>query len=143
MSAAQMAAMSRQIKQIPDESVDALVRWFIPRSKTVGGKMRWFGRRVQLSSKVRRRRPTRASTSVLIVGTPAACWSIKSYGRRGNYDVTPRRARALRIPGVERPRETAHVSQAVKGDGRWDRLVREADRRLPDVCAELIDRRVF
>jgi hypothetical protein len=135
------AKIAAGIRNVPDESIDELVRWFIPRSKKVGGRMRWFGRNVQLSSKQQRRRGTRTSTSVLIVGTPAACWSIKSYGRRGDYDVTPRRALAISwISNVAFAR--VHITNPTKGDRRWDRLVEEANDRLPDVVADLIDRGV-
>ena len=138
--AASMAALARQTAKIPDESVAELVRWFIPRSKTVGGRMRWFGRNVQLSSKMQRRRAGRSANTVLIVGTPPACWSIKSYGRRGGYDVRVRRAQSLATaaPGVFF--DKVHIAQPTKGDRRWDRLVDEANAKFPDVVANLIDR---
>lgn len=141
--AAGMAAIARQLDKIPDAAVADLVRWFIPRSQQVGGRMRWFDRNVKLSSKIRRRRHRGPATTVVLAGTPAACWSIKSYGRRGNYDVNVRRAEALAttVPGILFDR--VHISRPTTGDGRWDRLVAEADRKLPDVTARLIDRRVF
>jgi hypothetical protein len=143
--AANMAALARQTAKIPDDSVAALVRWFIPRSEQVGGRMRWFGRNVKLSSKIRRRRPTASANTTIIVGTPASCWSIKSYGRRGGYDVQARRAPSLAIssfaPGVFY--DKVRIERATKGDRRWDRLVAEADRKFPDVVAELLDRAVI
>jgi len=142
--AANMAALARQTAKIPDDSVAELVRWFVPRSEQVGGRMRWFGRNVKLSSKIRKRRPGTSSTTV-IGGTPAACWSIKSYGRRGGYDVQARRAPTLAIrsfaPGVFF--DHVHIARPAKGDRRWDRLVAEADRKFPDVVADLIDRAVM
>jgi len=143
--AAGMAALSRGLRDVTDDAVADLVRWFIPRSKVVGGRMRWFGRNAQLSSKLVRRKAGRGGNTVLIVGTPAACWSIKSYGRRGGYDVAARRAPALAIrsfsPGVFFAH--VHISRPAQGDRRWDRLVDEADRRFPDVVATLIDRKVM
>jgi hypothetical protein len=137
-----MAALARQTAAIPDDSVAALVRWFVPRSERLGGRMRWFGRNVKLSSKIRTRRRRQSTNTVVLAGTPASCWSIKSYGRRGGYDVTARRAPALALssfaPGVFFAHVTVH--QSTKGDRRWDRLVAEADRKFPDVVAELIDR---
>jgi len=114
-----MAALSRQLKDVPDDAVRDLVRWFIPRSEQVGGRMRWYGRNIKLTSKVHRRRRRRSGNTVLLGGTPAAGWSIKSYGRHtGKHGTTD-------------------------GDGRWDKLVAEADRKFPDVVADLIDRRMF
>jgi hypothetical protein len=143
--AAGMAALSRQLAQVSDDAVADLVRWFVPRSKIVGGRMRWFGKNVQLTSKLSRRRAGRGGNTVLIVGSPASCWSIKSYGRRGGYDVRARRAPTLAIsafaPGVFFAH--VHIAKPAQGDRRWDRLVDEADRKFPDVVATLIDRKVM
>lgn len=142
-----MAALGKQLGKVPDDAVRDLVAWFVPRSEELGGTGLWFGKRVQLSSRLRRQRHTRAqrsSNSVVLGGTPAGLWAIKSYGRIGDYDVVPRRAPALAlsnfVPGVFF--ERVHVQRAVAGDGRWDRLVREADAKFPDVVAELVDRAV-
>lgn len=140
--AAGMAAIGRQLSRIPDESTAELVRWFVPRSKKVGGKMRWFGRNVQLSSKQVSRKRRASQSTVVLMGTPAACWSIKTYGRRGNYVVRVRRAEALNLtsvaPGVMFDEVT--IRRPVDGDRRWERLVFEADRKYPDLVAELVDR---
>jgi hypothetical protein len=142
--AAQMRTLSRQLEKVPDEAVAALVRWFVPRSKQVGGRMLWFGRRVQLASKIKRRTKGRLANTVWLAGTPASCWSIKSYGRKGGYDVEPRRKEALSIKGFAPGVFFAHVTvhRAVNGDRRWDRLVAEADTRFPDVVADLVDAKV-
>jgi len=117
--AANMRTLARQLNDVPDDAVRELVRWFVPRSETIGGKMRWYGDTVQLSTKIRKRRRGRTSNTVLIGGTPAAGWSIKSYGRHtGKHGTT-------------------------QGDRRWDKLVLEADRKFPDVVANLIDRKVI
>ena len=138
--AAGMAALSRQLRDVPDDAVRDLVAWFIPRSKTVGGRMRWFGKNVPLSSKLIRRRAARGGNTVLIAGTPAACWSIKSYGRRGGYEVRARRAQSLHTaaPGVFY--DKVLIQRPAQGDRRWDRLVDEANAKFPDVVANLIDR---
>ena len=143
--AAGMAALNRRLEKVPDDAVRELVRWFIPRSQEIGGRMRWFGKNVKLSSKLTTRRRKASSNMVRLVGTPVSCWSIKSYGRRGGYDVHPRRKAALAIGDVAEGVmfAHAHISTPTKGDGRWDRLVAEADRKFPDVVANLIDRRVI
>jgi hypothetical protein len=150
--AANMRALARQVESIPDESVAELVRWFVPRSEVVGGRIRFAGRIYQLSSRIRTRKGGRGprtvavgSRSIVILGgTPAGAWAIKSYGRRGGYDVKPRRREALKLsafaPGVFFEHVT--VQRPTHGDRRWDRLVAEANIKFPDVVAELVDRRV-
>jgi len=116
--AANMRALARQTAKIPDEAVAELVRWFVPRSEQIGGRMRWYGKNVQLSSRVRARRRGQSASATVIGGTPAAAWSIKSYGRHtGEHGTTT-------------------------GDRRWDRLVLEADVKFPDVVADVVDKRV-
>jgi hypothetical protein len=142
--AANMAALSRRLEKVPDAAVADLVRWFVPRSEKVGGRIVMFGRRFQLSSKVKRRRRNQSTNTEVIGGTPAAAWSIKSYGRTGGYPVRPRGKAALKLssfaPGVYFEHVT--VKRGTAGDRRWDRLVAEADRKFPDVVAEHINRKV-
>lgn len=142
--AANMRSLSRQLEKVPDQAVAELVKWFVPRSEQVGGKMLWFGRVRQLSSRMRQPRKGQGSSSVVVGGTPASCWSIKSYGRRGGYTVRPRRRKALKLGGVANVFfAEVHVGRPTTGDGRWDRLVLEADAKFPDVVANLIDRKVI
>jgi hypothetical protein len=142
--AANMRALSRQLEKIPDESVKELVRWFVPRSEQIGGRIRFKGRSYQLSSRIRNRKARTSTSSVVVAGTPAGAWAIKSYGRRGGYDVVPRRKKAIALlsssaPGVQFAR--VHIASPTTGDQRWDRLVTEANDKFPDVVADLIDRR--
>lgn len=142
--AANMRHLADQIESIPDAAIAELVRWFVPRSEVIGGQMTLYGTRVQLSSKLRNPRKRERSTSVRIVGNPASAWSIKSFGRVGNYDIVPRRAQALKLGDVAAGAfiQHAHVDQPTHGDGRWDKLVDEADDRFPDVVATMVDRAV-
>lgn len=135
--AAQMAALSKRIESIPDDAVQALVRWFIPRSEEIGGTFRLYGHDKSLSSRIRTRSSRGKVANTVLGGTPATAWSIKSFGRRGGYDVRPRRRLALEVGGLF----FAHVrvDRATTGDHRWDKLVDEADTRFPDVVAELLD----
>lgn len=147
--AANMRALARQLESLPDESVKELVRWFVPRSEQIGGRIRFKGRTYQLSSRIRSRKGQRASragstNSVVVGGTPAGAWAIKSYGRRGNYDVRPRRKEAIAllsstVPGAQFA--SVHIASGTTGDNRWNRLVDEANAKFPDVVADLIDRR--
>ena len=142
--AASMRALERRLEKVPDEAVAELVRWFVPRSQEVGGRMLWFGKRVRLTSKIKARRKGQSDSTVIVGGVPVSCWSIKSYGRRGNYSVKPRRKEALSLrafaPGAFFNHVTVHMPTT--GDRRWDRLVAEADVRFPDVVADVVYRAV-
>lgn len=146
--AAGMAALNRRLEKIPDEAVRELVAWFVPRSEKVGGRMRWFGRNVKLTTKIRSKKKRTDTSTVVLAGFPAACWSIKSYGRRGGYPVRQTRANpiparsGLRLATVA-PGAWFIVKTPTTGDKRWDKLVAEADRKFPDVVAGLIDRKVI
>ena len=113
-----MRATFRQLEAVPPAAVVELVEWFVPRSKQIGGRMQWFGKRKQLTSKRARRRSGESSGMAVLVGVPVSCWSIKSNGHRtvnGGF---------------------------VPGDGRWDRLVAEADARFPALVDRLVDKAV-
>jgi hypothetical protein len=142
--AANMRALERQLQAVPDEAVAELVRWFVPRSEAVGGRMQLRGRSYKLSSRIRSRKSRVSSSSVILGGTPAGAWAIKSYGRRGGYDVRPRRREALKLsafaPGVFFFHVT--VRSSTGGDRRWERLVVEADMHFPDVVADVVGRKV-
>lgn len=142
--AAGMAALSRRLEKVPDESVRELVAWLIPRAEQIGGRGRWFGKNVKLSARIKKRGRRQSTNTVIVQGTPAALWSIKSYGRRGGYPVTARNAAALHLSSVAPGAfyRTVTIHRPTSGDGRWDRLVREADAKLPDAVAGLIDRRI-
>lgn len=139
--AANMAALSRRIEKIPDASVADLVRWFIPRSEEIGGRFVLYGHAKQLSSRIRTRSSRGKVASTLLAGTPATGWSIKSYGRKGGYSITPRRRLALRLSAFAAGAyfERVHIDRATTGDKRWDKLVNEADAKFPDVVADLVD----
>lgn len=139
-----MAALSRQLDKVPDEAVAELVRWFVPRSEKVGGRAVWFGRVVQLSSRIKKRRRHQSTNTVLVGGTPASIWSIKSNGRTGGYPVRPKAKAALKLSSFAPGAYFEHVTvkRGTSGDGRWDRLVAEADRKFPDVAADVVARKV-
>jgi len=143
--AAQMAALSKRIESIPDAAVQELVRWFVPRSEEIGGTFRLYGHDKRLSSRVRTRSSRGKVANTLLGGTPATGWSIKSFGRRGQYDVRPRRALALKLSSFSGGAyfERVHVSRATTGDNRWQQLVDEASTKFPTVVAELVDSAVM
>jgi hypothetical protein len=132
------------LEKVPDEAVAELVRWMIPRSEQIGGRMLWFGKRVKLTVRRKKIKKDQDSSSVTLVGVPISCWSIKSYGRRGGYDVKPKRKEALSLKGFAPGVFFAHVTvrSGTNGDRRWDRLVGEAEARFPDVVGDLVDRKV-
>jgi hypothetical protein len=139
--AASMRALERQLAKVPDEAVAELVRWFIPRSEEIGGKIKMGGRRYQLTSRLRNPKQGRGSASVIVAGSPAGAWAIKSYGRRGGYTVKPRRRKALHLGASSNVFfASVHVGSGTSGDRRWDRLVQEANEKFPDVVADLVDR---
>ena len=139
--AAGMAALSKRISAIPDDSVQALVRWFVPRSEQIGGRFKLYGHDKALTSRIRTRSSRGKMASTVLAGTPATGWSIKSYGRRGGYTVHTRTKQALSIGGVSSGLafDNVRIDRATSGDHRWDKLVDEANAKFPDVIAELID----
>ena len=143
--AANMAALSRQVAKIPDESVAALVEWFVHRAEEVGGTFVLYGHKQQMSARIRSRKSRGRMASTFLAGTPATAWSIKSFGRRGEYVVRPRARAALSLrafaPGVMWEHVTVH--RETHGDGRWERLIMEADAKFPDVVADFVDRAVI
>jgi hypothetical protein len=138
--AAQMKALTRQLGRVPDQAVTDLLEWMVPRSQQIGGRMMWFGKKRRLTIKVKKRRKAQRANVAVIQGVPVSCWSIKSYGRRGDYWVRPRRAEALSIkgaaPGVMF--EQIHIQRGTSGDRRWNRLVAEAQIRFPDIVGGLV-----
>ena len=141
--AGELAALARQIEAIPADAVGQTTRWFIPRSERVGGHMRVRGRVVKLTTKVRSRRDSGDTASAVLAGVPAGFWSIKSYGRRGGYEIRPRLKQALKLSGVTNvffSHVTIHT--ATKGDRRWDRLVDDADVYLFETADDLVDRSI-
>ena len=140
---AELASLARRIEAVPAAAVGETARWFIPRSERVGGHMRVRGRAVQLTSKVRSKRVGDDTANVVLAGVPAGAWSIKSYGRRGGYEVRPRLKQALRLSGqVNAVFSHVTIHTATKGDGRWDRLVDAADVYLSEEADDLVDRSI-
>jgi hypothetical protein len=133
--AADLRSVARQLANVPDDAAAELVRWMVPRSKQIGGRMMWFGKNVQLAARPKRPRHDRDQTTVTVVGVPISCWSIKSYGRKGGYDVKPKRKEALALKGFAPGGSTS-------GDRRWDRLIAEADLRFPHMIEQHIDKAV-
>jgi hypothetical protein len=143
--AANMRTLTRQLKKVPDESVTELVRWMVPRSEQLGGRMLWFGKNRKLTIKIKKRWKKQASNIAIVAGVPVSCWSIKSYGRKGGYDVRPKTKQALSLrgyaPGVYFA-HSVHVQSGTAGDRRWDRLIAEARVRFPDIVGDLVERKV-
>jgi hypothetical protein len=142
--AADLRSVARQLANVPDDAAAELVRWMVPRSKQIGGRMMWFGKNVQLAARPKRPRHDRDQTTVTVVGVPISCWSIKSYGRKGGYDVKPKRKEALALKGFAPGVFFAHVTvqRSTSGDRRWDRLIAEADLRFPHMIEQHIDKAV-
>jgi len=142
-AAAEIAALARKIEAVPAAAVSETTRWFVPRSERVGGRMLVRGRVVQLTTQVRSQRTTGDGAKAVLAGTPAGAWSIKSYGRRGGYEIRPRRRQALKLSNAANvffSHVTIHT--ATKGDGRWDRLVADADVQLFETASALVDRSI-
>ena len=142
-AATEIAALARKIEAVPAAAVSETARWFVPRSERVGGYMRVRGRVVQLTTRVRSKRVVGGDANTVLAGFPAGCWSIKSYGRRGGYEIRPRLKQALKLSGVTNvffSHVTIHT--ATKGDGRWDLLVDQADAYLEETASALVDRSI-
>ena len=102
------------------------------------------GRRVvKLTTKVRSKRVTDDTANTVLAGVPAGAWSIKSYGRRGGYEIRPRLKQAMKLSGAANV-FFSHVTihNATKGDGRWDRLVDDADDHLFRTASAMVDRSI-
>jgi hypothetical protein len=142
--AAQVRSLTRQLKKVPDQSVIELMEWMVPRSEKLGGRMLWFGKRRKLTVKIKKRRRGQSTTSAVIQGVPVSCWVIKSYGRKGGYDVRPKTKEALSLkafaPGMFFAH--VHVQSGTNGDRRWDRLMAELNIKFVDVVDDLVGREV-
>lgn len=92
----------------------------------VGGSFRRNPLRVVVRSSSNRR----GRSSVTVAGKPAGAWSIKSHGRRGGYEVRPRRGRVLdlRRAGLSTTAATITRPASTRGDDRWQRLVADPTR---------------
>lgn len=142
-AAAEFAALARKIEAVPAAAVGETARWFVPRSERVGGHMRVRGRVVKLTTKVRSKRVTDDTANTVLAGVPAGAWSIKSYGRRGGYEIRPRLRQAMKLSGAANvffSHVTIHT--ATTGDGRWDRLVDDADVQLFKTASAMVDRSI-
>jgi len=142
-AAAELAALARRIEAVPAAAVTQTARWFVPRSERVGGHMRVNGRVVKLTSKVRSKRVTDDGADAVLAGVPAGAWSIKSYGRRGGYEIRPRLKQAMKLSGrINAVYSHVTIHTPTKGDGRWDRLVADADAVLFKTTDALVDRSI-
>jgi len=142
-AATEIAALARKIEAVPAAAVSETARWFVPRSERVGGYMRVRGRVVQLTTRVRSKRVVDGDANTVLAGFPAGCWSIKSYGRRGGYEIRPRLKQAMKLSNAANvfySHVTIHA--ATKGDGRWDRLVDDADAELYRTASAMVDRSI-
>ena len=142
-AATEIAALARKIEAVPAAAVGETARWFVPRSERVGGHMRVRGRVVKLTSRVRSKRDSGDTANTVLAGVPAGAWSIKSYGRRGGYEIRPRLRQAMKLSGAANvffSHVTIHAPTS--GDGRWDLLVDEADVHLFVTANALVDRSI-
>ena len=140
-AAAEIAALARKIEAVPAAAVSETARWFVPRSERVGGHMRVRGRVVQLTTKVRSKRVVDGDANTVLAGFPAGAWSIKSYGRRGGYEIRPRLRQALKLSNqVNAVFSHVTIHTPTTGDGRWDLLVADADVELFRTASALVDR---
>jgi len=142
-AAAEFAALARKIEAVPAAAVTQTTRWFVPRSERVGGHMRVNGRVVKLTSKVRSKSVTDGGADAVLAGVPAGAWSIKSYGRRGGYEIRPRLKQAMRLSGrINAVFSHVTIRTPTTGDGRWDLLVADADVQLFKNASALVDRSI-
>ena len=105
--------------------------------------MRVGRRAVKLTTKVRSKRVGDDGANAVLAGVPAGFWSIKSYGRRGGYEIRPRLKQAMKLSNAANvffSHVTIHT--ATKGDGRWDLLVDQADAYLEETASALVDRSI-
>ena len=139
--AQEIAALARRIEAVPAAAVGETARWFVPRSERVGGHMRVGRRVVKLTTKVRSKRVTDDTANTVLAGVPAGFWSIKSYGRRGGYEIRPRLRQAMRLSGrINAVYSHVTIHTPTTGDGRWDLLVADADVELFKNASALVDR---
>lgn len=97
------------------------------------GAPRMFGRQLTVKAKVDAW-PSRCSVEFNPAPRQSGPWAIAESGRRGGYTVTPRRRKALRLPGGFAM--TAHPG-AVAGHRAWtkagQRLAKAVDKTVHDV----------
>lgn len=111
-----------RISKLTDPIVAAAAEFAVEQS-SVGGTFR--GRPVGVV--VRSTSNRRGASSATVAGKSAGAWTIKSYGRRGGYEVRPRRRRILdlRRAGLSTTAATITRPGSTPGDDRWRRRVAE------------------
>jgi hypothetical protein len=134
---ATLKQIARAIEKCPDEACADMVAWFLPEATRRGGRIRFAGGKAY---KMGARVKSRKSGRVWMEGTPAGGWAIKSYGRRGGFDVKARHGRAVTVgPNVY---ARVRVGRSTSGDNRWTELVNDAERKFPDVFLARVKRAV-
>jgi len=120
--ARELKATAAKVARVPAAVATDAARTAVDTADQLGGRMK-NGER--LTADIGRVRSARSTTEVTVEGDPPGAWSIKSYGRRGNYTVRTGRVLDLRGAGGGAPSaaRSAHIKRAATGDGRWDRVI--------------------
>lgn len=96
----------------------------------------FFGGRARLFAEVKSTRNNKKSSSALVIGRPAAAWSMKSYGRR---PVRPRRRTVLRgftNGAMWFGYETAAMGPRSKGS--WPQVEADTEAKFEGIADELM-----
>jgi len=101
-----------------------------------GAPVRFAGKRLNVRARIY---PGTARTEVVMYGTSAGAWTILEYGRRGNYEVRPRRRQVLAAGRGGQVYGTSARPGPVPAQRTWSRATVDLDGQLEPVIAGAVD----
>ena len=126
--AANLRKTARQLERIPDDGLRDCAKEVADVANRIGGTFGAKRKRLTVNIKP-------AKNLVVIRGTPAGAWAIRSFGRSESVA----RGRALGTKGGD---FHAKRSRAAGGDRRWTRVVQSAEDNSPRIIAEAVSKAV-
>ena len=124
--AASLRKTARQLERIPDTGLRDCAEAVADVANRLGGTFGAKRKRLTVNIKP-------GKDVVVIRGTPAGAWAIRSFGRSESVA----RGRAL---GTKGGSFHAKRSPATGGDGRWDRVRHAAEDESPRIIAESVSK---
>ncbi len=124
--AASLRKTARQLERIPHDALRDCADEVAQTANRVGGSFGAKRKRLTVNIKP-------GKDVVVIRGTPAGAWAIKSYGRSQSVA----RGRALGTPGGS---FHAKRARATGGDKRWTRVVHAAEDNSPRIIADAVSK---
>ena len=124
--AASLRKTARQLERIPDDGLRDCAEAVADVANRLGGTFGAKRKRLTVNIKP-------GKDVVVIRGTPAGAWAIRSFGRSESVA----RGRAL---GTKGGSFHAKRARATGGDRRWTRVVQSAEDESPRILAEAVQK---